>query len=311
MIGCQERQSIPGAAQPLMNPIVYEFGPLTLHAFAAWLLGGVLAGGVLIAWRAYAYRERLADVPRWLDPAIAGLAAGIFGARALHVLVEWDYYAGRTHLITELSSGGLMWQGALLAGLPAALGVARLRGVPLQAWTDALALAVPLTAMAGWLACRDTACAYGYEVRTLAEWPALAVEELPDIYGQVAPRLDIQLAGMALTGLWFLLVLALTLAGWLRGLRVWLVLALIGLLWAILGFFRADPSQMLWDRRVDQVLDLGIFLAASVIGAWIWLLHQQRSDAGAARPASHQPSDTSDIHLEVDSDEPTHRAGPV
>jgi prolipoprotein diacylglyceryltransferase len=252
-----------------MNPVVVDVGPIELRAYSAWLMAGVLGGLLILVWRAYRFAPPA--VPRWLDAGIAGVVAGMIGARVLHVAVEWDYFSARTDEIAKISLGGMAWHGALLLGLPAALLAAQVRGVPAHRWMDAAAIAWPLGASAAWLGCRRAGCGYGYEVWTLADWPGWLVEELPDVYGAMAPRLDVQAAG-ALWGAGLLsLALILTARGWLPGLRLWLILALTGLGHALLGFFRADPAQLLYQRRADQVFDLVLLLVATAIGGMIWL----------------------------------------
>lgn len=262
-----------------MNPIVIDIGPLQLHAYTAWLMGGILAGLGIVAWRARQHDS--AVVVRWLDVGLAAVVAGVIGARLLHVALEWDYFADHTNEIRQLSLGGLAWHGALIAGIPAAWSVARLRRVDLRAWSDAAALAWPVGMIAAWAACRRTGSGYGYEVATLADWPGWLVAELPDVYGFVAPRLDLQAAGI----LWGIALLALALLltwrGWLPGLRFWLVLGVGCLGLAFLGFFRADPAQLWFHHRADQVLDLITLLLSTVTGGALWL----RNRRGAALSA--------------------------
>lgn len=256
-----------------MNPIVIDIGPLQLHAYTAWLMGGILAGLGIIVWRG---RQRdSAVVVRWLDVGLAAVVAGVIGARALHVALEWDYFTDHTNEIRQLSLGGLAWHGALIAGIPAAWMMARLRRVDLRAWSDAAALAWPVGMIAAWAACRRAGSGYGYEVATLADWPGWLVAELPDVYGFVAPRLDLQAAGVLWGAALLALALLLTWRGWLPGLRFWLVLGVGCSGLAILGFFRADPAQLWFHHRADQVLDLITLLLSTVIGGALWLWDQR------------------------------------
>lgn len=257
-----------------MNPVAIDIGPLELRTYTAWLMGGIIAALGVIAWRAYRRDPRA--VGRWLDVSLAALITGVVGARALHVALYWDHFADHTGEITRLQSGGMAWHGGLLAAIPIALIAARLRGVPLRAWTDAVAIALPLGLIGAWTGCRDAGCGYGYEVATLADWPGWLVAELPDVFGLYAPRLDLHLFG-AVFGL-VLLALALILTGLdaLRGLRLWIVLALAGLGLALIAFFRADPAQTLLDRRADQIFDLLVLLLSTVTGGVLWL-HDRRA----------------------------------
>ncbi len=267
-----------------LGPLSYETGQLVLRAYSAWLMAGLVAGLALIMWRAVRHERTLRAALRWLDVSLAGLVAGVIGARALHVLLEWDYFQDHTAQIDNLALGGLAWHGGLLAGALAVLIAARLRGVPLRAWTDALALAFPLGMIGAWTGCRNAGCGYGYEVATLADWPGWLVAELPDVFGLYAPRLDLHTFGALFGAILFALALVLTGLGWLRGLRLWLILALAGLGLALFGFFRADPAVMVANRRADQMFNLLLLLASTVTGAALWL-HDRRAESRAAPPS--------------------------
>ncbi len=264
-----------------MNPVVIDIGPLELRTYAAWLTGGALAALGVIVWRGH--RQRPGAALPWLDVGIAALVAGVIGARLLHVALEWAYFADHPDEIRRLSLGGLAWHGGLWLGAPAALLMAAWRRVDVRAWIDAAALAWPLGVIAAWLGCREAGCGYGYEVATLADWPGWIVAELPDVYGLVAPRLDLAVFGVLWGGALLALAALLTWRGWLPGLRLWLVLGVGCLGLAVLGFFRADPARTWFDRRADQVFNLLVVALCTVIGGTLWLL-----DRRAARDASSE-----------------------
>ena len=101
--------------------------------------------------------------------------------------------------------GGLDWHGAVALGLAGLFLMARLRGLDGRALLDALAFALPLGATLTFGGCLLARCAYGREVASLADYPALLAAELPDLYGMSVPRLLSQGYGIAL-GLVLLLV---------------------------------------------------------------------------------------------------------
>lgn len=262
-----------------MNPVMIDIGALEVREYTAWIIGGMLLGLLIMAWRGYA-AERHGLHPhtailRWLDVGIAALIAGVIGARALHVALEWDYFAQRTDEIARLWSGGMAWHGGVIAAFPAAWIAARLRRVPFRAWTDAAAIAFPVGLMAVWRGCRNAGCGYGYEVQTLADRPGWMVEELPDVFGLVAPRLDMQAGGVLVGGILLVLVAIFTWRGWLEGLRLWIILALSGLVLLVAGYLRADPAQMLLNHRADQSLDALLVIVSTLIGGILWLMDRR------------------------------------
>ncbi|MBN1179872.1 MAG: prolipoprotein diacylglyceryl transferase, partial [Anaerolineae bacterium] len=131
-----------------------------------------------------------------LGAAVAGMAIG----RVAYVALNWSYF--QTHLLeaAQLWRGGL-WAPAVVAGaiLGAAV-VAWQRRLDLRDVLDALAPAAAAVAVAAWLGCLQRGCAWGLELwphQTLL-WPLRV--ELPDLYGLVAPRLPVQIAGAAWSG---------------------------------------------------------------------------------------------------------------
>ena len=233
-------------------------GPITLPTFMLLLALAVAAAAGLLLYRAPMRPAAAADC------GLAALVGAAVGARAAHVLLNLDYFAGAPAEALRLSAGGLSWHGAVAGGL-AGLGLgARWRGVDAAALFDRLALALPLAAFAVWWGCLGAACGYGVEVDTLARYPAWMVAELPDVYGLPAPRYRTQAFGMALSAALLALALLLAGRGWLRGRRFWLLLLLFSAGMFAIGFVRADHTPAAAGLRADQWLDL----AFAALAAW-------------------------------------------
>src|SRR5258708_40348159 len=138
-----------------MNQVVFSFAGIEIHAFTLWIMAGVLVGALIVFGFAYRAGLRLTPV---LDVTLACVVGGVIGARAGHVWLNWAYFTAHTDQITDLRNGGLDWHGAVVVGLIAAVLMALIRRVPLQTLFNALALAFPIGAIAGWSACGVAEC---------------------------------------------------------------------------------------------------------------------------------------------------------
>ena len=256
-----------------------SFGPLTLQTFTLALALAILASIGIGVYRTATPRGHV------IDACLGALALGIIGARAGHVLLNWEHFAYNTRDIPRLYTGGLDWHGALLGGLVGLVLVTHWRRIALRPVLDALTPALPLLALAGWWGCMAANCAFGAEVDTLANYPPLLVAERPDVYGIPAPRYNTQLFGLILSALALGLAALLLWRGWLPLRRFWWVLALLSLGMFGIGFFRADFAIMVRGLRADQWLDLAV-LALALAGAvfsraphrWLADMQQQTSD---------------------------------
>jgi phosphatidylglycerol:prolipoprotein diacylglycerol transferase len=263
-----------------MNPVVYKLGPLEMRAFTAWIAAGVVIGIGIILSVAMRRQERLMP---WFDAATNAVVGGVIGARAFHVWLNWSYFSAHSDQIIAFQSGGLDWHGAVVGGLLGALLVGLASRITLSPLMDGFALALPIGAMATWLGCAGANCAYGVEVSTLADYPAWLVTESPDVYGTIAPRLNLPVLGIALAVIVLVVVLALMAFERFAGARLWFALALYSLGMAAISFFRAEYVPTWFGRRADQVLDLALALGAILVFGIVALVHSRRTALLAAR----------------------------
>jgi phosphatidylglycerol:prolipoprotein diacylglycerol transferase len=264
----------------IMYPII-RLGPFTLSTYTLLLDLGIVAGLAWLAWSARWTRGAV-EASRWLNAGLAAVAAGLIGARIGYVLVNWAYFHDHLDEAWQIWLGGLSWHVGLFAGVLMLVVWTRWRGLPLGDLADAAAPGLLLGLAAGWTGCLMAGCNYGREVfEPTSPWRRLAAE-LPDIYGVVAPRLVTQVlaAGWALAVLVLLLLLrraALTSGG-----RFLLAVGLFSLGLFAVGFTRGDAAPPVGAWRLDQVVDLGIAVAA-LLGL-IVMPALQRSRMASWRP---------------------------
>lgn len=242
-----------------------NLGLFSAHSFALIIMAAVLVGlaGLVVVAR----RRDDPNPLHWADAGLGGVAGGVIGARLFHVLLNSAYFRDHSGEIFRLQAGGLNWHGALFGALLGIWLAAQWRRVPWLPLSDGLALVWPVGLVAGWAACRNSACGYGAEVWTLADYPAWAASEHADVFGVVVPRYNTQWFGIWSGVALLAIMLLVAWRGWLPGYRLWLALGLSGAAMFVIGFFRGDGvASVLPHLAWEQVLDLSV-VAVGIVGA--------------------------------------------
>lgn len=245
--------------------------PTDLSVFSLLILLAAAAG----LGAAYLYSRRAGLAPGMLlDAMLAAVIFGGIGARAYHVLTHWDYYGQNSGDITNLAQGGMGLRGALATGLIALLVFALLRRAPFWRLSDAGAVGLALAQSIGWYGADLVGANYGVvsdAALVLPFGPAGSTvvglaQDLPDVYGIVAPRLPVQMISVVF---FLALFLILVWMAWRRRPAEGIVFLTYLIVSALGGFFigylRADESLSRGGLRMDQWIDLlfaGIGLAA-------------------------------------------------
>lgn len=148
-----------------MNGIVIDMDPVIAHigGFELRWYGIAIALAVVAAvWMAVREGKRRGISPDYIYSTVSwSLVAGLVGARLLHIIDQWDYYAVNPLQIVQLQQGGLAIWGGLLGGGLATLLYARSRHLPLGRLADVAAPALLLAQMIGRLGCIINGDAYG------------------------------------------------------------------------------------------------------------------------------------------------------
>ena len=254
-----------------MYPLI-RVGPLGLSSSGLLLLAGVLLAGWLLGRRAATRAdERLAhDAEHFFYAALVG---AVFGGRLWYGLLNMDLYRQSPALLLAPRLEALAWPGAILGGLGLGFAWLWLRGRAVAPAADQAARVLPLAQALGSVGLLLSGEALGRP--TALPWgvPMLGASRHP-------------------TQLYFALAALLTAA-----LIVWLsrqqlpsgallaaYVAANGL--ALIAFdpLRADVSLLPGGVRLNQVVGLGVLLAAA---GWArtWLAADaQPADAGVPTP---------------------------
>jgi phosphatidylglycerol:prolipoprotein diacylglycerol transferase len=141
-----------------IDPVIVHLGPLALGWYGLFV---ALAIGVGMRLAFHEARRKGLRMQQMESLATWVFVGGVVGARALHVIDRWDLYAPHPLGIFAIWNGGLAIMGAVLGGTLTGLVVARRRGLPVRAISDAAAPAVILGQALGRFACLFTGDAVG------------------------------------------------------------------------------------------------------------------------------------------------------
>jgi phosphatidylglycerol:prolipoprotein diacylglycerol transferase len=160
-------------------PALVESGGVPIRGYGVMVLLGVISG---VALAAYLARRMGLDPEVIFSLAFVMFIAAIVGARAFYVVQYWDQFiqvetdAGPRSAtlletlgnIANVTKGGLVVYGALLAGLAAGVWFLRRRQLPILAVGDLIAPSIMLGLALGRLGCLMNGCCFGGVCQT--EW---------------------------------------------------------------------------------------------------------------------------------------------
>jgi len=257
-----------------MLPELGRIGPIVIRSYSLMLDLAILIGLGALAWHGGRAEDRHT---RWLDAGLVAVIAGLVGGRLEHVLIHWGYFADHSAEIPQFWLGGLEWHLAVIFGLIALAAGCRAWKINFRQAVDVIGLIAPVAAALIFGGCWLSACGYGQEVDSLADYPRFVAAELPDMYGIVAPRLNTQVfgivAGLILTGVAVVLARRIHRSGT----HFWIILALLAATLFALGALRGDPIPMVGVFRLDQLLDLGV-TAVALAGLYFSLRQPARAE---------------------------------
>ncbi len=142
-----------------MHPILVTIGDFAIHTYGALSALGFLIVVFMAIRRAKAIgvqTEHLVDVIFW------SAMAGVVGARGLWVFQNFEHAPTFGDWI-NLRQGGLVFYGAILAGVPMGIGVMKWRKLPILGVADIFALLLPIGHGISRLGCYAAGCCYGTE----------------------------------------------------------------------------------------------------------------------------------------------------
>ena len=141
-----------------IDPILFHLGPLAVSWYGIAVAVAIATGFWLITRET---RRRGLPVDEIGGVVPWALIGGLVGARLLHVVDRWDYYAAHPLQVFAIQNGGLAILGAILGGALASGIYLLRRGLPVRRLFDAAAPGIVLGQAIGRLGCLVTGDALG------------------------------------------------------------------------------------------------------------------------------------------------------
>ncbi|MHB8781128.1 MAG: prolipoprotein diacylglyceryl transferase [Candidatus Geothermincolia bacterium] len=142
-----------------LRPVMFELGPLSVHAYGFMLALAFLAAIVIGRWH---LKSRFIDQYAIYDIVLAGAAGGILGARVFYVIGNWNEFSAAPLEILEFwNVAGLVFYGGLLGGALAVLGVIRWKKLPFWTIADTAGMGLALGLAIARVGCFLNGCCYG------------------------------------------------------------------------------------------------------------------------------------------------------
>jgi phosphatidylglycerol---prolipoprotein diacylglyceryl transferase len=130
----------------VIDPVALQLGPFQVHWYGIIIATATLAGAYLATRVAPWLRENPDEAWSLLLPA---LVLAVIGARAYHVVHEWEHYSANPALIPQIWNGGIGIPGAAAGGAAGVLLYTRAKGLNTARWLDIGALGLILGQVIG------------------------------------------------------------------------------------------------------------------------------------------------------------------
>jgi len=141
-----------------MYPVLFKFGPLTIHTYGFCIAIGFVAALMYVSRTA---KQRQINSEIIIDLCFYALVFGMIGGRILYVILEWDSFENNLLEIFKIWNGGLVFYGGFIVALIFSWRYMKIKQLPVMQTLDILAPAVALAHGFGRIGCFFAGCCYG------------------------------------------------------------------------------------------------------------------------------------------------------
>ncbi len=141
-----------------MQPIMFQWGSLTIHWYGALYVAGFIAA--TLHWTWLGKRQRF-PAGFGVEMCFWVMLSSIVGGRLAYIIANLSDFIDAPLSMFRLAQGGLIFYGGLVGAALAVLLLAKLRRIPLWMLADYAISAVPLGHGIGRIGCLLNGCCYG------------------------------------------------------------------------------------------------------------------------------------------------------
>lgn len=242
-----------------MHPILFRFGPLTIHTY-----GLLVAVGFLIGLGFAVRQARKEGIPadKIIDLGFYILLTAIIGSRLGFILINASYYIKNPLDIFKIWEGGLVFYGGVLLAVPTAIWYVKKNGLGIWRMADVFAPSIAIGHAIGRLGCFFAGCCYGKTAESLP-WAVTFTD--PECLARIGiPLHPTQLYESAGEFINFLILITLRRYKSFNGQLFMTYLLLYSVLRFIVESFRGDVSRgfITPQLSVSQGISILMFLIA-------------------------------------------------
>jgi phosphatidylglycerol:prolipoprotein diacylglycerol transferase len=242
-----------------MHPILFRFGPLTIHTYGVLVASGFLLGLGLAVRQA---RKEGVPSDKIIDLGFYILLAAIVGSRLFFIFLNLSYYVKNPLDIVKIWEGGLVFYGGVLLAVPTAIWYVKKNGLGIWRTADLFAPSIAIGHALGRLGCFSAGCCYG---KTAESIPWAVTFTNPDSLARIGvPLHPTQLYESAGEFINFLILITLRKNKSFNGQLFMVYMLFYSVLRFIVEFFRGDVSRGFITNQlsVSQGISIIMFLVA-------------------------------------------------
>lgn len=228
-----------------MEPILFEFGPVTVYTYGLLVATGFLAG---IGWAARLAKREGMDPQAVYDTGFWIIFSAIVGSRIFYILMNYEHFLQNPLGIFKLWEGGLVFYGGLFGACVAVAICVKRYNLDLWKFADVAAPGAALGHSIGRLGCLFAGCCYG--LQTDVPW-AITFYDVHSIAPTGVPLHPTQLYSAANEFTLFILLTLMRPHRKFYGQVWWLWVGMYAIGRSIVEIYRGDPRGALLDGLVS------------------------------------------------------------